>query len=104
MNNAIAFLVFYDLRRSFYSLQLLNDNKVSLVKRKMGLVRLKIREFADEKGWTLKEVSDRSGLVYSTVRAYARSPGMGSVDFTAIQKLARLFDVMIEDLVEVIEE
>jgi hypothetical protein len=29
---------------------------------------------------------------------------MTSVDFTAIQKLARAFDVMIEELVEVVEE
>ena len=70
----------------------------------MGLVRLKIKEFASEKGWTLKDVLNRSGLVYSTVRAYARSTGLGSVDFTAIQKLARTFDVMIEELVEVVEE
>lgn len=70
----------------------------------MGLVRLRIREFADEKGWTLKEVSDRSGLVYSTVRAYARSSGLATVDFTAILKLARTFDVMIEDLVEVVKD
>ncbi|BAY87106.1 XRE family transcriptional regulator [Calothrix parasitica NIES-267] len=70
----------------------------------MGLVRLRIREFANEKGWTLKEVSDRSGVIYSTLKTYARSPGMTSVDFTAIQKLARAFDVMIEELVEVVEE
>ena len=70
----------------------------------MGLVRLRIREFANEKGWTLKEVSDRSGLVYSTVRHYARFPGMAMVDFTAIHKLARTFDVMIEDIVEILEE
>ena len=70
----------------------------------MGLVRLRIREFANEKGWSLKEVSDRSGLVYSTVRHYARSPGMAMVDFTAIHKLARTFDVMIEDIVEILEE
>lgn len=70
----------------------------------MGIIRLRIKEFADQKGWTLKEVSDRSGVVYSTLRAYARSPGMASIDFTAIQKLARTFDVMIEDLVEVLEE
>ncbi|BAZ50803.1 XRE family transcriptional regulator [Nostoc sp. NIES-4103] len=38
----------------------------------MGLVRLKIRELAKEKGWTLKEVSDRFGVIYSTVRSYAR--------------------------------
>ena len=70
----------------------------------MGIIRLKIRDFASEKGWTLKEVSDRSGVVYSTLRTYARSPGMMMVDFTAIRKLARAFDVMIEELVEVVEE
>ena len=70
----------------------------------MGLIRLRIREFADKKGWTLKEVSDRSGVIYSTVRTYARSPGMAMVDFTSIQKLARTFDVMLEELVEVVEE
>ena len=70
----------------------------------MGIIRLRIRELAAEKGWTIKEVSDRSGVVYSTLRTYARSPGMAMVDYTAIQKLARTFDVMIEDLVEVIQE
>lgn len=70
----------------------------------MGLVRLKIRELAAEKGWTLKEVSDRSGVIYSTVRSYARRPEMAMVDFTCLRRLARTFDVMIEDLVEVLEE
>jgi transcriptional regulator with XRE-family HTH domain len=70
----------------------------------MGIIRLRIRELAAEKGWTIKEVSDRSGVVYSTLRTYARSPGMAMVDFTSLQKLARTFDVMLEDLVEVIEE
>jgi transcriptional regulator with XRE-family HTH domain len=70
----------------------------------MGLVRLKIREFAAEKGWTLKEVADRSGVGYSTIRNYARSPGMATADITALQKLARTFDVLIEDLIEVVEE
>ncbi len=70
----------------------------------MGLVRLRIREFAQERGWTLKEVSERSGVVYSTLRTYARSPGLATVDVTALQKLARTFDVMMEDLIEVVEE
>ena len=70
----------------------------------MGLVRLRIREYAQERGWTLKEVSDRSGVVYSTLRTYARSPGLATVDVTALQKLARTFDVMMEDLIEVVEE
>ncbi|PSB62952.1 transcriptional regulator [filamentous cyanobacterium CCP1] len=70
----------------------------------MGRVKLKIREFAKERGWTLKEVSERSGIVYSTLRTYARSPGMATVDVTALLKLARTFDVAIEDLIEVVEE
>jgi transcriptional regulator with XRE-family HTH domain len=70
----------------------------------MGLVRLRIRELADEKGWTLKEVSVRAGLPYTTVTTYARSKGMATVDVTALQKLARTFDVMMEDLIEVVEE
>lgn len=70
----------------------------------MGLIRLRVREFAAEKGWTLKDVAERSGVAYSSVRAYARSPGLAMVDFTSIQKLARTFDVMLEDLVEVVQE
>ncbi|MEG4986853.1 helix-turn-helix transcriptional regulator [Microcoleus sp. BR0-C5] len=70
----------------------------------MGLIRLRIREFADEKGWTLKEVSDRSGVVYSSLRTYARSPGLATVDVTALHKLARTFDVLIEDLYEIVQE
>lgn len=70
----------------------------------MGLVRLRIREFAEERGWSLKEVAARSGIPYSTVTTYARSPGMATLDVTALQKLARTFDVMMEDLIEVVEE
>ncbi|MCC3405935.1 MAG: helix-turn-helix transcriptional regulator [Microcoleus sp. PH2017_10_PVI_O_A] len=70
----------------------------------MGLIRLRIREFADEKGWTLKEVSDRSGVVYSSLRTYARSPGLATIDVTALHKLARTFDVMIEDLYDIVQE
>lgn len=70
----------------------------------MGLFRLRIREFTKEKGWTLKELSVRSGVPYSTITTYARSSGMATVDLLAVQKLASTFDVMIEDLIEVVEE
>ncbi|WP_013322728.1 helix-turn-helix domain-containing protein [Gloeothece verrucosa] len=69
----------------------------------MGLIRLRVRELAAERGWTLKEVAERSGVVYSTLRTYARSPGLATVDYTALDKLARTFDVMIEDIVEIVE-
>ncbi len=67
-------------------------------------MRLRVREFAAEKGWTLKEVAERSGVGYSTISNYARSSGMAMVDYTALHRLARTFDVMIEDLVEILEE
>ena len=70
----------------------------------MGLVRLRVKEFAKERGWTLKEVAERSGVNYQTVISYVRRDSMAMVDFTAVQKLARAFDVMIEDVVEVLEE
>ncbi|MEG3987410.1 helix-turn-helix transcriptional regulator [Microcoleus sp. F8-D3] len=70
----------------------------------MGLIKLRVREFAAEKGWTLKEVSERSGVVYSTLRTYARSPGLATVDVTALHKLARTFDLPIEDLYEIVQE
>ncbi len=69
----------------------------------MGIFKLRIKEFADEKGWTLKEVAARSGVPYSTITTYARSPGMAMADLSAVQKIARTFDVMIEDLLEVVE-
>ncbi len=51
----------------------------------MGLIRLRVRELAEEKGWTLKEVSERLGIPYSTVRSYAHSPKLATVDYTALK-------------------
>jgi putative transcriptional regulator len=70
----------------------------------MGLVRLRIRELAEARGWTLKEVAERSGVNYNTLKTYARSPGIAMLDTTALVKLARVFEVAIEDLIEVVEE
>lgn len=70
----------------------------------MRRIRLRVRELANEKGWTLKEVSQRSGIPYSSIKKYAQTPSLATVDYTALLKLARVFDVMIEDLVEVLEE
>lgn len=50
------------------------------------------------------EFSRLKGVVYSTIATYDRRSEISMVDFTAIYKLAPAFDVMIEDLVEIIEE
>ncbi|MCY7381098.1 MAG: helix-turn-helix transcriptional regulator [Microcoleus sp. CAN_BIN18] len=67
------------------------------------LIKLRIREFAAREGWTLKEVADRSGVSYNTVKSYARSPGMTMADIGALLKLARTFDVSIEELLDFVE-
>jgi transcriptional regulator with XRE-family HTH domain len=69
-----------------------------------GLVRLRIKELAAKEGWTLKEVSERSGVAYGTIKTYAVSPGMAMADINALRKLAQTFDVLIEDLLEVVKE
>lgn len=70
----------------------------------MGLIRLKIRELARERGWTLKEVAQRAGLPYSSIKTYTQREAMSTTDYTSIHKLARAFGVAIEDLVEILEE
>jgi transcriptional regulator with XRE-family HTH domain len=70
----------------------------------MGKIRLRVRKLALEKGWTLKEVSECSEIPYSTVKNYAQSPSLATVDYTALKKLSYIFDVSVDDLVEILEE
>lgn len=68
------------------------------------MFRLRIKQLAAQRGWTLKEVAERSGLPYSTVATYANSPGMVMVNLISVRKIAQVFEVSIEDLMEVLEE
>jgi transcriptional regulator with XRE-family HTH domain len=65
---------------------------------------LRIKELASEQGRSLKNIAEQAGLPYSTVATYANSPGMTMVNLISVQKIARVFGVAIEDLVEVLEE
>ena len=69
----------------------------------MGMVRLRIKEFTNKEGWTLKELADRSGVPYGTIKTYARLPERATVDLTALKKLASTFNVLLEDLFDVVE-
>jgi putative transcriptional regulator len=102
---AIALFVFQARRAIALSYFWLKGEISPVVKTNMGRVRLKIREIAEEKGWTLQDVADRSGVNYNTVKSYARrDDGMNMVDLSAVGKIARAFDVTIEELVEVLED
>lgn len=69
-----------------------------------GLVRLRIKELAAKEGWTLKKVSDRSKVAYGTIKTYAVSPGMAMADINALRKLAQTFNILMEDLFEVVQD
>lgn len=68
------------------------------------MFRLRIKELAADRGLTLKEIAERTELPYSTVATYANSTGMTMVNLLSVQKIARVFGVSIEELIEVIKE
>lgn len=70
----------------------------------MGLVRIKIRELAAEREVTIKEIAERAGVNYNTVKSYARLPAVNTADLSALYKIAKAFDIAIEDLIEVLED
>ncbi|MCC5635130.1 helix-turn-helix transcriptional regulator [Nostoc sp. CHAB 5844] len=70
----------------------------------MGYVRLKIRELAEQRGWTLKDVANRSGVNYNTVRSYVQRGALNTVDLSAVFKIAQAFEVTLKELVEVVED
>lgn len=71
--------------------------------KKMGYVRLRIRELADKRGWSLKDVADHSKVNYNTIRSYVQRGELNTVDLSAVYKIAKAFEVTIDDLVEVVE-
>ena len=67
-------------------------------------MRLRIQELAAENGWTLTEVATRSGVHYSMLKSYARSPGMAMADIGALLKLAPTLDVSIAELWDLVQQ
>ncbi|MBD1843124.1 helix-turn-helix transcriptional regulator [Cyanobacteria bacterium FACHB-63] len=65
---------------------------------------MRIRELAKEQNLKLKEIADRSGVNYNTVKSYARTEVMSMADVVALIKIARALSVTVEELVEIIEE
>lgn len=68
------------------------------------MFRLKIKELASVRKCSLRELSERTQLPYSTIATYANSSGMVMVNLLSVLKIAQAFEVSIEDLIEVIEE
>lgn len=54
--------------------------------------------------WSLKEASDHCEVICNRVTSYARRQKTTTVDFPAISKLARIFNMTIENLVGILEK
>lgn len=65
---------------------------------------MRIRELAKEQNLKLKEVAERSGVNYNTVKSYARTEVMAMADVVALIKIARVLGVTVEELVEILEQ
>lgn len=52
----------------------------------MGRIRLRVREFAQEKGWNLTEVSKRTGIPYKNPLWEDRN-----LQYNSINRLNRIF-------------
>lgn len=59
---------------------------------------------AQVKVWSLKEASDHCEVICNRVTSYARRQKTTTVDFPDISKLARIFNMTIENLVEILEK
>lgn len=70
----------------------------------MSLFRVRVRELAKERNLKLKDISERSGVNYNTVKSYARLDALSTVDVVALIKIARVLSVTVEELVEILEE
>jgi putative transcriptional regulator len=70
----------------------------------MSLFRIRIREFAKVQNLKLKDVAERSGVNYNTVKSYARVSAIAMADVVALIKIAKVFGISVEELIEVVEE
>lgn len=84
--------------RSFLVYVAISGCECTNVNQKMGYVRLRIRELAEQRGWRIKEVADRSGVNYNTVKSYIQRDALNTVDLSAVYKIAQAFEVTLEDL------
>lgn len=67
------------------------------------MIRLKIKEVAQEKGVSMRRLSREGNLAYKTVRAFWYNPYQ-EVTSTTLNKLAKYLEVRVSDLYDDISE
>jgi DNA-binding Xre family transcriptional regulator len=67
------------------------------------MIRLKIKEVAQQKGFSMSRLSRESNMAYKTIQTIWRDPNH-EVTTTTLNKLARTLGVDPSDLIEYIPE
>lgn len=62
----------------------------------MVMLRLQVREIAERKGYSIRQLSKQSGLAYPTVLGYWHNR-VRRIDIVVLQKLADTLEVRITD-------
>jgi DNA-binding Xre family transcriptional regulator len=62
-------------------------------------IRLRVKEVAEEKGFSMTKLTHRSELAYNTVRQIYRDP-YRHVTYQTLDRLAKALGVQVSDLVE----
>jgi len=66
---------------------------------RLGMIRLKVREVATEKGFSMSRLSREANMAYKTIQTIWRDP-YHEVTTTTLDKLAKALDVQPSDLIE----
>ena len=68
-----------------------------------GMIRLKIKEIAEQKGFTMTRLSHRSEVSFNTIKSLFRNP-YRSVNTETLERLAKALGVSPVDLIEYIPD
>ena len=63
------------------------------------MLRLKVKEVAQSKGFSMGELSRKSNVAYNTIKLIYREP-LREVTTTTLNKIAKALDVPATDLLE----
>ena len=67
------------------------------------MIRMRVKEVAEERGLSMTRLSQRSEVAYNTIKGIYRDP-YRQVAYQTLDKLARALGVEVSDLVEVVPD
>lgn len=67
------------------------------------MIRVKVPELMNEKGWTVSDLMRKANVAYPTARRLSRGQAE-SISFEVLNSLCKIFDARVQDILEYIPE